>query len=188
MRIIIVTFALILIAATTASGWGDIAIGPRFGYGFPVANKWADPGPSFGIQVRTSLVPLLEAGVYFNTRSYGDLELVYFESEPFAFSGNLDGGNITEYGLNLYLGRTGYIGLNYFAIGGLGSHKWKRDHRKEDSKLAYRVGLGFEYVLPKNLGIEAQTVFETVSAGHKSVWKSVVACIGVNYHFNFGFN
>jgi hypothetical protein len=52
--------------------------------------------------------------------------------------------------------------------------------------MAYRGGLGFEYVLPMNIGIEAQGVFEAVSAGHKSMWKSAVTYLGVNYHFNFG--
>ncbi|MCP4580844.1 MAG: hypothetical protein GY839_04455 [candidate division Zixibacteria bacterium] len=186
MRSKLLILLILLLASSSALAIGDVVVGPFYGYGIPVANMWAKPGPLYGVQARASFLPFLAGGAYFNSGGYGDIELVYFPDEPFEFSRFLDGGEVTEYGLNLYLGKTSGTGWNYYAVGGIGSHKWERNHRQEDSKVAYSLGGGLEYVLPMSLSIEGRAMFEAVSAGYDSMWKSVVAYVGMNYHFKFG--
>ncbi len=186
MRKIVIVFLILAFFTPALYALDGFSIGPYYGYCFPVINDWAEPGSAYGINAKTSLMPFLGVGLYFNSRAYDDVELVYFDGEPFGWTEYIDGGDVTSYGINLYLGKTGGMGLNYYAIGGIGSHKWKRDYKEEDSKVAYSLGLGLEYVLPMNLGIEARGIFEAASAGNKSMWRSAIASVGVNYHFKLG--
>ncbi len=186
MRSRLLIFLILLLASPSAFAIGDVVVGPYYGYGIPVANMWAKPGPLYGVQARASIMSFLAGGAYFNSGGYGDIELIYFPDEPIEFSSFLDGGEVTEFGINLYLGKTSGTGWNYYAVGGIGSHKWKREHKLEDAKTSYMLGGGLEFVLPMNLGIEGRAMFEAVSAGYDSMWKSAVAFVGVNYHFKLG--
>ena len=182
----LLSFLFIIFILPAVFAFDGIAIGPYYGYSIPVGNMWVKPGPDFGLQARVSVISFLGVGAYYSSRAYGDVELVYFEGEPYEWTDYLDGGNVTSFGMKLYLGKTGGAGLNYFALGGISSHKWKRDYSNEDSKIAYSLGFGLEYVLPMNLGIEGRGIFEAASAGHKAMWRSAIMSVGVNYHFKFG--
>jgi len=184
-KLLVLLFFILIVPSAFAIG--DIAVGPLYGYGMPVGNEWAKPGPMYGVQARVSLIPLVAFGGFYNARNYGDITLTYFEGEPFEWSEDIDGGDVKSFGLNAYFGKMTGMGVNYFLIGGIGSHKWTRDYKEEeDSKFAYALGLGFELVLPKNIGIEARGMFEAASTGNKSTWKSVIAYGGLNYHFELG--
>lgn len=186
MRRILLTLFIIAFMVSSVYAFDGFSVGPYYGYGVPVANEWAKPGPTFGVQAKASLMPWIGAGLYYNSRAYGDVDLVYFEGETFEFTETLEGGDVSAYGLNFYLGQIGNNGLNYFLVGGIGSHKWDRETVDAEPKISYSAGLGLEYVIPANVGVEARGVFDLTADNGRSTWKSVMAYVGLNYHFKFG--
>ena len=180
---------LFLVVAMTPATFalGGIIVGPYYGIAFPVGNDMAESGTMYGLQARMELLPMLSVGAHYSSRTLGNPKQVFFEGTPNEIEMEVDGGDITTFGIEGFLGKSGSLpGLNLYLTGGLSTYKWKRDYTEDFSKTAYSAGLGMEIVLPMKLGIEGRGLFEFASTGENGTYKSLLAFVGVNYHFGLG--
>jgi hypothetical protein len=181
MKTKVVILLIVLTMASTAMAIGDISIGPFYGMTIPIANDDIKSGGLFGIQAKFSPAPFFAAGLHFQSRKFGD------PSEEFLHGTDTkDGGKLSSFGMDAYIGKTSGIGPNFYFMASFGSYKWKRDNQEDISKMAYAFGPGMEIVLPMNLGIEGRGMLEIVPTGDKGSWKSFMWFIGLNYHFGLG--
>ena len=187
-----VLLALIILCTASASSFAvvDLAGGAYGGMVIPAANEQAELGPLFGVQARLSFFQFLAIGAHYQNANYGDPELTFFEGTPQQITSTKDGGMVNTFAGDLYLGRVGGQGFNFYLVGSIGSFQWTRDSG-DITKALYAAGLGFEIILPMRLGVEARTMFEvapfggddTGTASGDGSYKNVTWFIGANYHF-----
>jgi hypothetical protein len=172
---------IVLTMASTALAIGDISIGPFYGMSIPIANDNIKSGGMFGVQAKFAPAPFFAAGLHFQSRKFGDPSQTLFYG-----SDTNDGGKVSSFGMDAYIGKTSGIGPNFYFMASFGSYKWKRDNMEDISKMAYAFGPGMEIVLPMKLGIEGRGMLEVVPTGDKGSWKSFMWLIGLNYHIGLG--
>jgi len=154
----------------------------------PVANDDAELGPLFGVQARLAFWEFLAIGAHYQGSNWGDPSQIFFEDQPNQFESSKDGGTVQSFGGDLYLGRVGGGGFNFFLVGSIGTFDWSRD-QGDISKMLYAAGLGFEINLPIHLGVEFRTMFEVSPYDDNNIdggggsYKNVNWFIGGNYHF-----
>jgi hypothetical protein len=176
------TILLIVLAmASSALAIGDISIGPFYGMSTPIANDNIKSGGMFGVQAKFAPTSFFAAGLHFQARKFGDPS-----QDLFYGSDTKDGGKVTSFGMDAYIGKTSGIGANPYFMASFGSYKWKRDNMEDISKMAYAFGPGLEVVLPMKLGIEGRGMLEITPTGDKGSWKSFIWFIGLNYHIGLG--
>jgi len=186
MKTKLAAFLIILIAAP-AFAIGDIAVGPFYGMAIPVANDQVKTGSMYGVQARVGLIPMLSLGAHFHSRAFGNPSFTFFEGEPFEETMETDGGKVSSLGVDAYLGKSGGgPGMNFYFMGSFGTYKWTRENQADQSKTAFAIGPGLEFVLPMKLGIEGRAMFEVASTGDEGSWKNVLWFVGVNYHLGLG--
>jgi hypothetical protein len=184
MKVRILAAVILVLSTGTAGAIVDISAGPYFGMDIPVANDQATSGGLFGIQAKVSFLSYLAAGAHFSSSSLGEVSHTFFEGQPEEFSESLDGGDVTSYGADLYLGTmTGLPGFKIYAVGSVASWKWERDYTEEVSEVAWAVGPGIELVLPFGLGVEGRGMFQISPTDNDGSVKSFVWFIGASYHF-----
>jgi hypothetical protein len=181
MRTKMAILLIVLTMASTALAIGDISVGPFYGMNIPVGNDAIKSGGVFGIQAKIAPTPFFAAGLHFQSRKFGDPSETFFYG-----TGTRDGGKLSSFGMDAYLGKVNGIGPNFYFMASFGSYKWKRENQDEISKMAYAIGPGMEFVLPMKLGIEGRAMIEIVPTGDKGSWKNFVWFIGLNYHLGLG--
>jgi hypothetical protein len=187
MRTYLAAVILMVLLTPGLFAIGDIAVGPFFGMALPIANDNAESGSFYGVQARVGLMSGLSVGAHYHSRSYGNPSRTFFEGSQFETVMEVDGGSVTSFGVDAYLGKTaGAPGFNLFLVGSYGTYKWTRDNFDNISKTALAVGPGAELVLPMTLGIEGRAVFEMAFTGEEGTWKSLIWFVGANYHFGVG--
>jgi len=185
MKAKLIVMLAMLILTPAAFAITDIAVGPYCGMAIPVVNESAESGMMYGIQAKVSLIPMLSIGGHYSSRNYGNPTIIAFEGTEYETEMESDGGSMTYYGIDAYLGNSGGTGANLYAMGSFGSYKWERDDTEDISKTAFAAGLGIEYVLPMKIGIDARALMEFAS-NDDSTYKSFLWFVGLNYHFGLG--
>lgn len=186
MKIKLAAFLIVLIAVP-AFAIGDIAVGPFYGMTIPIVNDQVKSGSLFGVQGRVSLIPMLSIGAHFHSRTFGNPSYTFFEGTPNETTMETDGGKVSSLGVDAFLGKTGGgTGMNFYFMGSFGTYKWTRDNQEDQSKTAFAIGPGLEFVLPMKIGIEGRAMFEVASTGNDGTWKNVLWLVAVNYHIGLG--
>lgn len=190
-----VLLAILILCMASAPGFAlsvaDLAVGAYGGMVIPVVNDEAELGPLFGIQARLSFYQFLAIGAHYQNANYGDPEQTFFEGTPQQFTGAKDGGSVNTFSGDLYLGRVGGQGFNFYLVGSIGSFSWSRD-AGDVTKALYAGGLGFEIILPFSIGLEGRGMFEVAPYGGDEVgnasgdgsYKNATWFIAANYHFS----
>lgn len=180
MKAKLVTALIVLAMAQFSFALGDMAIGPFYGMAMPVGNDLVKTGPLYGLQAKLELIPMLAVGAHFSSRNYGNPTIDTNIGEQ-----ELDGGSVTSFGVDGFLGKTGGMtGANLYFSGSFGTFKWKRDGFADESKSSLAFGPGVEIVLPMKIGIEGRGLLEVVSTGNSATWKAFTWYVGVNYHLS----
>jgi len=190
MRSILLAVIVLAVASVPCFAVADLAVGAYGGMTIPVVNDEAELGPLFGLQARLSFFQFLAIGAHYHNANYGNPEQTFFEGTPQEFTGSKDGGAVNAFSGDLYLGRVGGQGFNFFLVGSIGSFSWSRD-AGDITKALYAAGLGFEIILPFNLGIEGRGTIEVIPYGGDELgnasgdgsYKNATWFIGANYHF-----
>jgi len=184
MKVRMLAALILMMSVGTAGAIIDISAGPYLGMNIPVYNDQATSGSLFGLQARVTLLSFLAVGAHYSSSSLGEVEHTFFEGEPEEFSDSIDGGDVSSFGIDAYLGLTGGVpGMKLFLVGSLGSWKWTRDYTDEVSETAFSVGPGLEWVLPFGLGVEGRGMFEVAPTDNGGSIKSFLWFVGANYHF-----
>ena len=176
---------LIFVLASFPKAQRDIAVGPYYGMAMPIVNDAAKSGMMFGIQGKVALIPMLSLGLHYSSRSYGNPSIIFHEGQPSELELEIDGGNVSAFGADLYLGKSGGLpGINFFMMGSFSTFKWTRDDYEDVSETAFLFGPGLEIVLPMKLGIEGRAMLEVASTGNDATYKAGLFFIGINYHLS----
>jgi hypothetical protein len=181
-----VFIGLVLLSALAGPAYGivDLSAGPYFGMTVPIVNDDAKRGSMFGLQARVSVLSFLAVGAHFQSGSFGNPEETFFAGTPGEVTLEKDGGDLTTFAADVFLGGSGGTpGISFYMVGSIGTYKWKRDNVDEVSEISYAVGPGLEMVLPFGLGIEGRAMFEVVPKGDDGSFKNFLWFIGANYHF-----
>lgn len=172
---------IFLFLAMTGSAWAltDISFGAFGGLNTPIVQDDAKSGAGFGLKVRISPSPMIAGALFFESRSFGDPELIIQ-----GVTMSSDGGKVTAFGVDALIGSTGGgPGPHFYWTIGLVSYKWTRDGYDDVSEVGYHLGPGLEIVLPAKIGIEARANFEIVPTGGGGSRKNILIFVGANYHF-----
>lgn len=184
MKVKILAALMVVMSVGTAGAIVDISAGPYLGMNVPVVNDQATSGSLWGLQAKVSVLHSVALGVHYSSSSLGEVEHTFFEGEPEEFTDTLDGGDVSSFGVDAYLGiLSAAPGLKLYLMGSIASWKWEREYTDEVSETAFDVGLGAEWVLPLNIGIEGRGVFEFAPTDNSGSIKSVLWFVGANYHF-----
>jgi hypothetical protein len=185
MKVKLLAAVILVMSVGTAGAIVDISAGPYIGMNIPVVNDQAKSGRLFGLQAKVSFLSFLAVGAHYSSSSLGEVEHTFFEGQTdYEFTESIDGGDITSFGFDAYLGMTGFTpGVKLYFVGSLGTWKWKRDYTDEVSETVFGVGPALEVVLPFNLGLEGRGMFEIAPTDGGGSVKSVVWFVGANYHF-----
>ena len=188
MRSVLLAVVILCAASAPALAGVDLALGLYGGMYIPVATEDADLGPLFGVQTRLAFWEFVAIGAHYQNSQLGNPEQTFFEGQPgLEFTDEKDGGSIQSFAGDLYLGKVGGGGFNFYLVGSIGTFQWNRE-QGDITKPLYAAGLGFEINLPIHLGVEFRSMFEVspfdedLGNGSGS-YKSVTWFIGGNYHF-----
>ncbi|OGC91505.1 MAG: hypothetical protein A2W25_00580 [candidate division Zixibacteria bacterium RBG_16_53_22] len=183
MRKTVVILILIFMAGN-AQALTDLAFGVYGGLNAPIVQDDARAGTGFGFRVKFAPSPVLGAAAFFESRTYGDPEIVILQGTPNERTEKTDGGKVTVLGIEGLIGSTGGgIGPHFYWMVGLGNYKWTRDGEEDFSKVGYHLGPGLEIGFPSGLGIEAKAKFEVVPTDGGGSRKNLLIFVGANYHF-----
>jgi len=184
MKILSAVALMLVMSVGTAGAIVDLSAGAYYGMDIPVVNDQATSGGMFGLQAKVSLLHSLGLGVYYSSSSLGEVEKTFFEGDPDEFTESIEGGDVTSYGLDAYLGvMSGVPGFKFYLVGSVGQWKWERDYTDEVSEVVWGIGPGMEFVLPFGLGIEGRGTFRIAPTDDDGSVKSFVWFVGANYHF-----
>ena len=187
MKRSMIVLLLLILTAPGVFALSDISFGPYYGMAIPVVNDGAKSGALYGAQAKVSLLPFFSAGLHYSGRTYGNPSMVFFEGQPNEVELEVDGGSVSSFGADIYLGKGGSMpGLNLFLLGSLSTFKWQRDGFDDVSQTALLTGLGAELILPMKLGIEVRGMLEIASAGNGGTYKALLWFVGINYHISLG--
>ncbi len=177
--------ALILVMSVgTAGAIVDISAGPYLGMNIPIVNDQAERGRLFGLQAKFSLLSFVAVGAHYSSSSLGEVEHTFFEGEPEEFTESIDGGDVSTFGIDAYVGLLSAVpGVKLYLMGSIGSWKWERDYADEVAKTVFGVGPGLELVLPFGVGLEGRGMLEIVPTENGGSIKSALWFVGANYHF-----
>ena len=180
------SIALVLLLAATSASATEFVLGPYFGQTIPVANEEAEAGGLWGVQGRAYPLSFIGIGARYTGASYGSIENTFFQGTPNETTFELDGGDVTMFTGDLYLGRNDMLpGINVFLMGSAGVFKWKRTNREDVSEFMWSAGLVLEVVIPYNIGIEGRALFDAVPKADEGSYKAFSYSLGINYHFDF---
>ena len=184
MKVRILAALILVMSVGTAGAIVDISAGPYFGMSIPIVNDQAESGRLFGLQAKVSLLSFVAVGAHYSSSSLGEVEHTFFEGETDEFTESIDGGDVSTFGVDAYVGfLSGVPGVKFYLMGSVESWKWKRDYTDDLSKTAFGVGPGLEVVLPVGIGLEGRGMFEVTPTDNGGSIKSFLWFVGANYHF-----
>jgi len=174
-----ISFVIILAMFGSASALTDISVGAFGGLNIPLVQDDTKSGNGFGLKAKVSPVPMIAGTAFFESRSFGDPELIIFGQTMTS-----DGGKVTSLGVEVMIGNVGGgTGPHFYWTVGLSSYKWTRDNQDDFSKVGYHLGPGFEFVFPASIGVEIRGKFEIVPIDGGGSRKNALVFVGANYHF-----
>jgi opacity protein-like surface antigen len=143
----------------------------------PVVQDDADQGTVFGVRVPAHVTPLLTVEPWFAKSALGDKN-VDIAGLPY----DIDGGEVTGFGLNARLGGLGAPGLSFFPFLGIGSYTLAREGSDDRTEAGYSAGLGLTLSPMPKLGIGLRGEFVMIPTGDTSR-KYANATLGLTYTF-----
>jgi opacity protein-like surface antigen len=173
---------LVLLAAILAvmpARAGTVSVGAEAfgGMSIPILQDDAEQGTVFGVRVPVHAVKLLTLEPWFTKSALGDKTV-----DIAGLSYDIDGGDLTGFGLNARLGGLGGPGLSFFPYLGIGSYTIARDGSDDRTEVGYNGGLGLSLSPAPKFGIGLRGEFLMVTTGDTSR-KYANVMLGVSYSF-----
>lgn len=162
----ILAFALVglaLVAGAAQAGPIDVGIGAYGGISWPVIQDDVSSGSILGLRAPVRVIPLITLEPYYMSSSLGDGEQTLG-----GITYKRDGFDHTGFGLNAMLGGTTGMGVHFYPLVGIGSHKLTRSGTADIKETAYNLGLGFGIGATPNLSLQIRGELNMVVTGDTS--------------------
>ncbi len=176
-----IALSLALIVGLAAPASAEFAVGAFGGYNFTIVQDDAGNGPLYGVKAKIDVSGVvLEPS--FTFISVGDAE----DNDEAVGDFKIEGGSITNYGLNLNLGSLRTVpGLGFYGTGGVGMYSLSPDagYKEDETRFGFNAGLGF-VIKPASMidiDVSGRLIVITVDGGGSR--KSVGVFAGINYYF-----
>jgi len=167
---------LLLAPAVQADGVG-LGIGVAGGMAFPIAQDDQARGGTAEIRALVQLMPSIVIQPNVALARYGEPE---FDE----IAADLDGSDITGYGVDAVLGGAfAARGIWPYGLVGVGFYKTKRDQTDEDATdFGWSVGFGVEWGVSERVGVDVRSALRVISADGGGTEKAASVTGGLNFY------
>lgn len=174
---------IVLILCSTTTLASNFGIGVAGGLEFPIAQFDQTSGTNFTLKAILKAVPFISLEPHVTISRLGDGDFA-------EFGGDLEGADISAYGVDATLGAGGGPGVGIYLVGGGAVYKWKRDLPGEFadtdfSKVGWSAGLGLRIGFTPKLELDMRGKLVIIPTGDDGSKKSATVTAGLNYYFGF---
>jgi hypothetical protein len=133
------------------------------GLSYPIIQDDVSSGSLFGLRVPVKLIPLLTVEPYYASSALGD-----GEQEIGGVKYTRAGFDNKGFGLNAMLGSPTGMGLHFYPLVGIGSHKLTRSGTPDIKETAYNMGLGLGIGATPKVSLQVRGELNMVVTGDTS--------------------